>query len=129
MRRRKDSKEKKAVIPENIGTEGLLPQDTAFIAHARQLVEQNLANTDYSVEQLARDLCMERSGLYKKMTALIQTSPIEFIRTIRLEHAARLLKEGGHTVAEVSELTGFSSPKYFSTCFQQRYGCRPSMYK
>lgn len=132
IRRRRALKEKDVKTPQNIIPEKpkeQSQQESAFIGRARLLVEQNLSNTDYSVEQLAHDLCMERSGLYKKMSALIQISPVEFIRTIRLEHAARLLKDGGHTVAEVSELTGFSSPKYFSTCFQQRYGCRPSMYQ
>lgn len=103
-------------------------QEIEFLNRATRLVEQNLANTDYSVELLASDLCMERTGLYKRLTALMQKSPKAFIRTIRLERAALLLKEGGHTVTEVSEMTGFSSPQYFNKCFQQQYGCRPSEY-
>lgn len=103
-----------------------LSRDDQFVRRATQLVGQNIANVDYSVVQLARDLCMERSGLYKKMTATTGLSPVAFIRTIRLRHAAMLLGKGGHTVSEVSELSGFSSPQYFNKCFQQQYGCRPS---
>lgn len=122
-------KRKNASFSMPVGLENDSSQEMALIVRARQLVEDNISNTDYRVEQLSRDLCMERSGLYKKMTALIQVSPVEFMRTIRLEYAARLLKEGERTITEVSEMTGFSSPKYFSTCFQQHYGCRPSLYK
>lgn len=103
-----------------------MSKDDQFVSRATQLVEQNIANTDYSVGQLARDLFMERSGLYKKMTATTGLSPVAFIRTVRLKHAAMLLDRGGHSVGEVSELTGFSSPQYFNKCFQQQYGCRPS---
>ena len=105
------------------------PQEKAFIDKVTSLVEQNLANTNYSVEQLAEELCMERSGLYKKLTPLIGMSPIAFIRSVRLEHAASLLKKGTYSVTSISEMTGFSSPQYFNRCFQKQYGCRPSEYR
>lgn len=102
--------------------------DKSFLDNARQLVIANMSNTDYSVAQLASDLCMERTGLYKKMTAITGQSPVVFIRSIRLERAAELIKAGGHSISEVSELTGFGSPGYFTKCFQKQYGCLPSEY-
>lgn len=99
-----------------------------FLNRATAFVERNLSNTSYSVEQLSRDICMERSGLYKKLTAVLDKSPVAFIRTIRLRKAVELLRRGDMTVAEVAEATGFSSPSYFSKCFQKEYGCKPSEY-
>lgn len=113
---------------ESDGKPQMSKQEIDFMNRATALVEQNISNPSYSVEQLSRDLCMERTGLYRKLMAAMDKSPVAFIRAIRLARAAELLKEGGHTVAEISELTGFSSPGYFSKCFLQHYGCRPSEY-
>ena len=104
------------------------PQEKEFMALATQLVEQHLTTPQYGVEQLAADLCMERTGLYKKLTALMQQSPVAFIRSIRLHRAAELLRQGGQTIAEVAERTGFNSTSYFSKCFQKEFGCKPSEY-
>jgi AraC-like DNA-binding protein len=103
-------------------------QEKAFMARATQLVEQHLSTPQYGVEQLAADLCMERTGLYKKLTALMQQSPVVFIRSIRLHRAADMLREGRLSIADVAERTGFSSASYFSKCFQKEFGCKPSEY-
>jgi AraC-like DNA-binding protein/ligand-binding sensor domain-containing protein len=102
--------------------------ESPFIAQAVQLVEQNLHLPGYSVEQLSRDLCMDRTGLYRKLVTLLDQSPSLFIRNIRLQRAAQLLLQGQLSIAEVAEQTGFSSSSYLSKCFQERYGCRPSEY-
>ncbi len=102
--------------------------DKAFIARAVEAVEKNLNTPGYSVASLSHDLCMDRTGLYRKLTALLDRSPSLFIRDIRLRYAARLLEEGKLSITEISELTGFSSTSYMSKCFQERYGCRPSDY-
>lgn len=116
-------------LPTSASAEQIQPAEPEFVRQARELVERNLANADYSVEQLAADLCMERTGLYRKLTAMTGESPAAFMRRIRLERAAALLKEEGRSVSEVSDLTGFSSPQYFTKCFQKAYGCKPSEYK
>ncbi|MCR4603213.1 MAG: helix-turn-helix domain-containing protein [Prevotella sp.] len=103
-------------------------QEKDFMSRATQLVEQHLADPAYGVEQLAADLYMERTGLYKKLTALMQQPPVAFIRSIRLHRAADLLQNGDWTIAEIAEHTGFSSPSYFSKCFQKEFGCKPSEY-
>lgn len=102
--------------------------ESEFIQKVRSIVEEHLQDSEYGVEQLAHDLCMERTGLYKKLTALTETSPVAFIRSIRLQHAAALLKEGKMTVNEIATLTGFSSPSYFAKCFKKEYGVSPSEY-
>ena len=104
------------------------PEANEFVMRAAALVEQNLNTPGYSVERLAADLCMERTGLYKKLTTLLDQTPTLFIRSIRMEQAARLLREEQLSVAEVAERTGFASAGYFSRLFQETYGCKPSEY-
>lgn len=100
-----------------------------LVRNVRLMVEQHLAESEYGVEQLAHDLCMERTGLYKKLTMLTDTTPVAFIRQVRLQRAAELLKENMLTVNEIAERTGFSSPSYFTKCFKKEYGVLPSEYK
>ena len=109
--------------------DGLSDEDKAFIARAMELVEQNLDTPGYSVVQLSADLCMDRTGLYRKLTMLLDRSPSLFIRDIRLRKAATLLKEGKLSVTEIAERCGFSTTSYMSKCFQERYGCKPSQFQ
>lgn len=96
------------------------------------LIEQHLSESDYGVEQLAKDLCMERTGLYKKLKTLTDESPVSLIRKVRLEKAAEMLKSSANdamTVNEIAERTGFASPSYFTKCFKAKYGVKPSEYR
>ena len=104
-------------------------KDSAFLSRAIKLVEENLNVSTYSVEQLSRDLCMDRTGLYRKLKAILDKSPSLFIRNIRLQRAAQLIMEGKLSITEIAERVGFSSSSYMSKCFQQMYGCRPSEYE
>lgn len=107
----------------------LSAQDNEFVRRATNFVNHHLADSSYGVEQLALDMCMDRTGLYKKMTAIMNNSPVAFIRNIRLYFAAQLLEQGDKSIAEIAEITGFSSSSYFSKCFQKEFGCRPSDYQ
>ncbi len=104
------------------------PADALFLSRAMEQVEKSLDIPGYSVEQLSRDLCMDRTGLYRKLIALLDESPSLFIRNIRLHRAAQLLQEGELSIAEITERVGFSTSSYLSKCFQEMYGCRPSEY-
>lgn len=108
------------------GKPAMSPAEVEFLKRATALVEEHLGDSSYTVEQLGRDLCMERTGLYKKLMAIMDKSPQTFIRGIRLAKAAAMLAEGGRTVTEVAEATGFSSAGYFSKCFQREFGHKPS---
>lgn len=99
-----------------------------FLLRTEAFIRKHIGDSSYGVEELAIDLCMERTGLYKKMTALTGDSPVTFIRNQRLDHAARLLREGRQNVNEIAILCGFSSPSYFTKCFKQRFGMKPSEY-
>ena len=115
-----------SLLPE---TAEVINREPELILQVRALIEQHLEDGEYGVEQLAQDLCMERTGLYKKLTALTHTTPVAFIRSIRLHHAAVLLQEGKQSVNEIAELTGFSSPSYFTKCFKKEFGVLPSEYR
>lgn len=115
-----------SLLPE---TAEAINREPELILQVRALIEQHLGDGEYGVEQLAQDLCMERTGLYKKLTALTHTTPVAFIRSIRLHHAAVLLQEGKQSVNEIAERTGFSSPSYFTKCFKKEFGVLPSEYR
>lgn len=102
--------------------------DTKFIAQAIGHVEDNVSNAEFSVEELGRLLGISRANLYKKLLSLTGKSPLEFIRTIRLQHAAQLLEKSQLTVAEVAYQVGFNNPKYFTRYFKEEYHILPSLY-
>ncbi|MBR1521202.1 MAG: helix-turn-helix transcriptional regulator [Bacteroidaceae bacterium] len=120
MKRRK----RKTVLPA-AEERHLSAEHADLIRRATTLVEENLTTPNYTVERLAADLCMDRTGLYKKMTAAIDKTPTAFIRNIRLNHAAQLIRQGDLTITEVAERTGFSSASYMSRCFQEEWGKKP----
>jgi len=102
--------------------------DTRFIENAVKCVEKNIAAPDFSVEALGDELGISRAYLYKKMVALTGKSPLEFIRTIRLQHAAQLLEKSQLTVSEVAYKVGFNTPKYFTKYFKEEFNMLPSAY-
>ena len=99
-----------------------------WLQKAIKAVEQHIADDDYSVEQLASDLCMSRMTFYRKIQSATGQKPTEFIRTIRLRRATDLLQQGHMTVTEVSYATGFSSVSYFSRCFRTMFGVPPTQF-
>lgn len=106
----------------------LTSTDEIFINKALESIERNMDNPDFTVEDLAADVCMSRMQLYRKTKALIGQSANEFIRTIRLKRAAQLLEQDQLNVAEVTYKVGFSDLKYFRSCFKKQFGVNPSTY-
>jgi signal transduction histidine kinase/ligand-binding sensor domain-containing protein/DNA-binding response OmpR family regulator len=106
----------------------ITPLDEKFIQNAIKSVENNIASPEFSVEDLSRELGISRAHFYKKIIALTGKSPLEFIRTIRLQQAAQLLEKSQLTVAEVAYRVGFNNPKYFARYFKEQYDVLPSAY-
>lgn len=92
-------------------------------------IDENLDNEDYGVDQLARDVAMSRSSLYDKLRTMLGISPADFIRNVRLKHAAELLTKTKLSIAEISERVGFNSPRIFSSNFKKMFGVLPSEYR
>ncbi|MDN3690656.1 two-component regulator propeller domain-containing protein [Cyclobacterium jeungdonense] len=103
--------------------------DDKLIQKAVALVEKEIENPEFSVEILSKSMGMSRVHLYKKINSLTGQSPLEFIRTIRLQRAAQLLGMNQYTVAEVAYKVGYNNAKYFSKHFKANYGKIPSQYQ
>ncbi|MEN9444253.1 MAG: hypothetical protein RIS47_1143, partial [Bacteroidota bacterium] len=106
----------------------IMPLDQKMLHKAIEIVEKNMANTEFSVEELSRELGMSRVHFYKKVLALTGKSPIKFIRTIRMKRAANLLMKSQMNVAEIAYEVGFNNPKYFARYFREEFGVLPSQY-
>ena len=72
---------------------------------------------------------MSRASLYKKMQTMLGITPNEFLRNVRLKHAAKLLAESEIPVNQVALMVGFQTPRYFSQCFRQLFGVLPTEYR
>lgn len=105
------------------------PVDELLINKILNLVEKNLANSEYTIEDLSRDMAMNRVSLYRKVNSITGNSPTEFVKSIRLKRAAELLKQGELTVAEVAYSVGFSTPSHFTQSFKKAFGILPTQYK
>ena len=112
----------------NINAVALNAIDQKFMADAMAAVERNMDNELYDVDQLASDVCMSRSTLYRKLVSLTGQKPTEFIRTIRLKKAAQLIREGNYSLTDIGYMCGFSSASYFYRCFKKQYGVQPGAY-
>lgn len=102
--------------------------DEKLIQQAIACVERHASDPDFSVDMLSREVGISRAHFYKKIMALTGKSPLEFIRTIRLQQAAQLLEKSQLTVAEVAYQVGFNNPKYFTRYFKEVYSVLPSAY-
>lgn len=120
-----DSQKKIEVSPAEIAITSL---DEKLIQKALTIVEENMSNADFSVQELSRELGVSRAQLYKKVVSITGLSPIEFIRDIRLKRAAALLEKSQLSVSEVAYKVGFNNPRYFSNYFKATYHVLPSKY-
>jgi DNA-binding response OmpR family regulator len=103
--------------------------DDKLLKKALAITETNLANPDFSVEELSREIGMSRVYLYKKLVAITGKTPIEFIRIVRLRRAAQLLEQSQLNISEIAYEVGFNSPRTFAKYFKQEYNVLPSDYQ
>lgn len=103
--------------------------DEQFMRNVIKCIEKNIDNSDYGIDNLASDVAMSRMSLYRKLKSLTGQTPADLIRTIRLKYAARLLKEGSLTVAEVCYRMGYSTTQHFTKRFKEMFVMLPSQYK
>lgn len=103
-------------------------EDRRFADKVKQLVTDNLSNSDFSVNDFAREMAMSRTVLYARIRSVFGTTPNNYIFNIRIEEAKRQLRLSTAHIAEVAYRCGFSDPKYFSRCFKKIVGVSPSEY-
>jgi AraC-like DNA-binding protein len=96
-----------------------------FIASFKEVIEARLEDSNVSVEDLAADMNLSRVQLYRKVKAVTGSSPVELLRTARLNRAYQLLLTTDKSVSEVAYAVGFTAPSYFTKCFKEEYGMVP----
>lgn len=113
------SKEQREIIAEDGDT------DSNFLDRLRQLVQEQMVDSDFGVESLASDMSLSRVQLYRKVKTLTGRTPVDIIRLSRLNRAKVLLAQGSKNISEVAYDVGFSSPSYFTKCFKDEFGMLP----
>ncbi|MBE8721522.1 hybrid sensor histidine kinase/response regulator transcription factor [Sphingobacterium pedocola] len=113
----------------NISTLDYTPLDEQFLNKMIAVIESNLGDDQFDVVKLGDKLGLSKSTLYRKTKVLLDLSPSEFIKNIRLKHACQMMdQDKSISVSEVAFATGFSDPRYFSTCFKAEFGITPTDY-
>ena len=102
--------------------------DELLMERIMKVVNKNLSNSDFNVDMLTQEVGISRAQLHRKMKEMTGISTSEFIRNIRLEQAARLLKEQKINVTQVAYTVGFSNLAHFSTIFRKHFGLSPTEY-
>lgn len=106
------------------------PQEELFIQQLMTVLEQNLQNESFSVEQAAAELGLSYTVLYRKVKALMDITPIELMRQMRIQQAQKLLTNNPNTsISEVAYACGFSTPQYFNRVFKEQVQCTPAEYR
>jgi ligand-binding sensor domain-containing protein/signal transduction histidine kinase/DNA-binding response OmpR family regulator len=100
--------------------------DDKFIRQLIELIEKNISEPDFDITKLTNELGMSRPVIYRKVKALTDYSIVEFIRTIKMNRAAQLLRTGQYRVSQAAYMVGFNDPKYFTRCFKEQFNINPS---
>jgi DNA-binding response OmpR family regulator/nitrogen-specific signal transduction histidine kinase len=106
----------------------ITPVDEKFLKLALEIVEKQIDNPDFSVDEFSKEMFMSRVTLYRKINSLTGKSPLEFIRSIRMKRAAQLLDKSGMSIADVAYQVGFNNPKIFRKLFKEEFRITPSEY-
>lgn len=124
------------LLKERFGQTGLsLPSRIAFTSVDEKLLQrtidiitEQMGNNELTVDWLAREIGMSRANFYRKIKALTNMSASEFLRKVRIDHAAQLLKTNKFRISEVASMVGFSDTDYFRDCFKSQHGMTPKAF-
>lgn len=120
----------KSTYSKQIQMQGTEPEieasDTKFLSQIMKYIEENLNDPKLSVEELSKHIGMSRASLYHKVLETTGLSPLEYIRTVKLDKAAALLEKSDYNVSQVAYMTGFGTPNYFARMFKARFKILPS---
>ena len=109
-----------------LSKESVSEVDKSFVDRFRGLIEENLMDSELSVEELGSKMGLSRVQLYRKIKALTNYSPNELVRIARLKKAASLLASSEKTISEITYEVGFTSPSYFTKCYKEYFGESPT---
>ena len=126
LRSRENMRRLYATSPfQQLDTSAVSQTDENFVAKLQKVVDDNLADSDLDLDRLAEEMAMSRTNLNRKIKGMYNLTPNNYIKVERLKRAAQLMKGGNMKVSEVCYLVGFSSPSYFTQCFQKQFGLLP----
>jgi AraC-like DNA-binding protein len=97
-----------------------------FVYGLLEITDRKLAQENFNVASICKDIGISRPQLYRKITALTGKAPNDFLRDLRLEKSLALLKQRTRNISQVALEVGYSNPSYFSKCFAEKFGCLPS---
>ena len=102
-------------------------QDQTFVTRLREVIRDNMGDSDFSVERIGEEIGLSRVQLYRKVKALTGQTPVELLRKARLERSRRLIEKTEKSVSEIAYEVGFTSPSYFNKCFKDEFGISPGV--
>ncbi len=102
--------------------------DEIFMANIISIIEEHIENSEFNVSMLSHFLKLDNKQLYRKIKQLTGSTPVEFIRQIRMKKAAILLSQNRFSVSEVMYMVGYTNSSYFSKCFMEEFKVLPSQY-
>lgn len=100
-------------------------RDKQFVKQLNNIIQQNLSNCDFGVEEIGKEIGLSRVQLYRKVKAMTGSSVVDLLRKARLAKAKRLLESRSMSISEVAYEVGFSAPSYFTKCFKDEYNMLP----
>ncbi len=103
-------------------------ENEKLLLRITRYIEENLDNEKLSVEELSRQVFMSRGSLYNKIVEITGETPVEFIRSVKLNKAADLLERTDMKIAQVGYMAGFTTPNYFTRAFRAKFNMSPSEY-
>ena len=102
--------------------------DTDFIVRLQEIIQANLSDPEFKINDIAEMMHMSRASFYRKIKGVLNMTPNDYLRLERLKTAARLLRDKRYHINEVCYMVGFSSTSYFAKCFQEQFGVLPKKY-
>ena len=106
----------------------LTTDDHKLLDQLVAIIDSHLDDSDFDLEQLASEMNMSKSTLHRRLKAAADMTPLDFIRSIRMKRASKMLLAGTKNISEVAYAVGFTTPKYFTKCFKEEFGVTPSDY-
>jgi AraC-like DNA-binding protein len=103
--------------------------DQVFIQQLFGHINMNKSKVNFTIDKLSNEMGLSRAQLYRKLNSMSNTSPVQFVRDVRLRYALNLIKQRKLSVSEIAYDLGFSNPSYFAKCFKEKYGISPSKIK
>ncbi len=107
----------------------VVSQDDIFIQRIMTFIEDNIDNSEMTIDEIVSSVGFSRSAFFKKLKSLTGLAPVEFLKEVRVQRAAQLIETGEFNISQITYMVGMSDPRYFSRCFKQKFGMSPREYK